>query len=379
MSDIYDLVIIGTGPAGYTAAIYASRYKMKTLVLGYEIGGTAAKAHNVCNYPGFESIKGFELMDKFQKQVEALGTEVKFERVLDLKKKEIFEIETAKEKYLAKNVLIATGTKRRKLGIENEGKFLGKGVSYCATCDGPFFKDKVVGVVGGSDGALTSALMLSEYATKVYIIYRKGEFRAEPAWIEAVDKHDKIEYVFNSNVVGLVGENLLEEVELDSGDKLKLDGLFVEIGGSPENEFLKSLKVDVDNNNYILTNECKGTNIEGLFAAGDCVRNNLKQIITAASDGAIAAYHTYKRINSEWMKDKVDKAKKFLKKDGHFEITAGAAVGGVAVAEVTAGAITACSAGVCSIVATTAFVCPLCVIAAPLLIGYGLYKKKKKN
>ena len=183
----YDLIIVGSGPAGLTAGIYAGRYLLKTLIIGRQPGGTASEAWKVCNYPGFQTIPGGELMKKVMDQVKELGIGMKMEEVNDITKSNgLFSVKTEKAEYGGKKIIIAMGTEKSRLGAKNEKKFLGKGISYCATCDAAFFKDKVAAVVGGSNAALTSALLLSEFARKVYIIYRKEKFfRPEKAWLYA--------------------------------------------------------------------------------------------------------------------------------------------------------------------------------------------------
>ena len=194
---------------------------------------------------------------------------------------------------------MATGTKKRKLGLELEDKFLGKGISYCATCDAAFFKNKIVGVVGGSNSAITAALLLSKFANKVYIIYRKNEFfRAEPKLVEEVEKNEKIKPIFNSNVTELIGENKLEGVKLDNGDKLNLDGLFIEIGSVPNLKLAEELGIELEEN-HIKVDKKQRTNIRGVFACGDITNSPLKQIIVACAQGAIAANSAYEELKGE--------------------------------------------------------------------------------
>ncbi len=214
---VYDLIILGAGPAGLTAAVYAARYRLNTLVLGEIIGGMASRAYKICNFPSCKEIEGFKLVKGMKEQVEHLGVKIKDEKVLKVNRKgKYFEIETRKNIYSARKIVLALGTEERKLGLKNEDKFLGRGISCCATCDAMFFKDKIVGVVGGSNAALTAALLLSEFAIKVYIIYRQDRFfRAEPAWVESVNKNKKIKSIFDANVVEIIGKDKLEAVKLD--------------------------------------------------------------------------------------------------------------------------------------------------------------------
>src|SRR3989344_2036495 len=279
MANKYDLIIVGAGPAGLSAAIYAARYKLDIIVIGKEIGGYAAVAHKVCNYPSYTAISGIELMQKVLKQVKELGVEILNEEVVKVKGKDgNFIVETVKNKYSAKKIIFSGGTTRQKLGVPDEEKYLGKGISYCATCDAGFFKNKIVVVVGGSDAALTSALLLSEYASKVYILYRKENFfRSEPAWIELVEKEKKIETIFNEEVAEIIGKNSVEEIRLKSGKLLKTNGVFIEIGSVPETKSLDSLKVKKTDAGYIITDKNQKTNIAGLYAAGDVIDSQLKQ------------------------------------------------------------------------------------------------------
>ncbi|MCD6274912.1 MAG: FAD-dependent oxidoreductase [Candidatus Aenigmarchaeota archaeon] len=296
----YDLVIIGAGPAGLTAAIYAARYKLNTLVIGEQIGGMAAEADEICNFPSHKKIIGIELTKKMREQVENLGVEIINSYVDSIKKIDSqFLVKTNSTEYEAKKIILATGTEKRKLGLKNEDKFLGKGISYCATCDAAFFKNKVVGVVGGSNSALTAALLLSKFANEIYIIYRKNKFfRAEPKWIEEVEKNEKIKSIFNANVIELVGENKLECVKLDNGEKLNVDGLFVEIGSIPSVKLAEELGIELEEN-HIKVDKKQRTNIEGVFAAGDVTNGPLKQIIVACAQGAIAANSAYEELRTE--------------------------------------------------------------------------------
>lgn len=292
----YDLIIIGTGPAGLTAAIYAARYNLKTLVIGKLLGGTAGEAYKICNFPSYTETTGFELMTKMINQVKKLGVEIKSEEVLNIEKNSDFNVKTNKKEYSAKKIIIAAGLKRRKLNIEREKEFAGKGINYCATCDAGFYKDKIVGIAGGGNSALTSALLLTEFAKKVYIIYRKPKFfRAEPAWVKDVEKNKKITCIFNANIAKLKGKGGLEGVELDNGKELKLDGLFVEIGSVPGIGLAEKLKIKTDQN-FIKVDKKQRTNISGVFAAGDITDNPLKQIITACGEGAVAANTAYNEL-----------------------------------------------------------------------------------
>lgn len=295
---VYDLIIIGAGPAGLTAAIYAGRYLLNTLVIGELHGGAISEASEVCNFPTHISITGMELSLKMLEQVKNLGVEVKQEKVEEIKKNEYFRVKTNNSAYESRKIILAIGRKKRKLGLKNEEKFLGKGISYCATCDAGFYKDKTVAVVGGSNAALTAALLLSKYAKKVYIIYRKGKFfRAEPAWIKQIENDKKIIPVFNSEIKKIKGSERVTGVSLDSNKEILLDGIFVEIGSNPNIKLAEQLNLSLEKD-YIVTDKFQNTSLHGVFVAGDMTNNPLKQVITACGEGAIAATSSYEEIRN---------------------------------------------------------------------------------
>jgi len=291
---MYDVAIIGGGPAGLTAAIYTTRYELKTLVLAKQVGGALATAPHVDNWPGLPGLTGYDLMKKVEDHAKALGAEIKQEEVHGITRGEgMFTVDTIDHKYKAKAVIIATGQERRKLGVPGEAEFEGKGVSFCATCDGPLFKDAIVAVVGGSDSAGKEALLLAKYAKKVYILYRKEEIRAEPATKKSVDAEKRIEIVPNVNVVKITGDKMMTGVELDNGSRIQLDGLFIEIGGVSASQLAQGLGARVDNEKSdILIDRDYATNVPGLFAAGD-VTPTWEQGIVAAAGGAMAAFGVY--------------------------------------------------------------------------------------
>ncbi len=300
---MYDLIIIGAGPAGLSAAIYAARYKLKVLVLCKELGGLIVDAWKVENYPGFKEISGLELMNKFKEQAEALGVKTEQGDVHSVSKKSRgFVVKDLRNKsYEAKAVILALGTKKRSLNVEGEEKFLGKGVSYCAVCDAPLFKDKVVGVVGGSNSCCMSSLLLAEYAKKVYVIYRKEKLRGDPLIVEKINKNKKIEVINNAEVTRINGSKFVESADLDTGKNLKLDGLFVEIGSIPPAVLMKDLGVKTDKNGYVVVDNDQKTNVKGVFAAGDITTKsaNLKQVVTAAAEGAVAAIAAYNYLKNK--------------------------------------------------------------------------------
>ena len=301
MGTIYDVAIVGSGPAGYSASIYLSRYKLSNIIFGKMIGGTISEAHKVCNYPGVCDVSGLELGMKFQKQATDQGAQIAIESVTDIKKEnDLFNLFTDKgNNYLAKTVILATGTDRNKLAIPKEDQYVGKGLSYCATCDAMFYKNKKVGVVGGSNAATMAATMLADIASEVYIIYRGTELKGEPAWIEQVLQKENVKTIFQTLVTDLEGEPRLQRVKLskayNDSDYLDLDGLFVEIGSEPNITLPLKLNLALDKQNYIEVDQRQATSMDGVWAAGDCTTNSnkFKQVVTAVSEGAVAANSIY--------------------------------------------------------------------------------------
>ncbi len=299
MEKKFDLIVIGTGPAGVSAAVYAARYKLKTLLVGELMGGTITEAHKICNFITYSEISGAEFAEKLREQIKSLEITYLPSKVRKIEKGKEFKVIIDDEIYYSKKVIIATGNEKRKLGIKNEINFVGKGISYCATCDAAFFREKIVGVIGGSNSALTTALLLTEFAEKVYLIYRGEKFtKADPAWIEQVEKNKKIATLFNTNVIELIGENFLEKAKLNNGKIINLSGLFIEIGSVPQTELTKELGIELENG-FVKVDKEQKTNVNGLFAAGDVTNNPLKQIVTAAGEGAIAANQAFREIQNE--------------------------------------------------------------------------------
>ena len=301
LENLYDIAIVGSGPASFSASIYASRYRLKNIIFGRQMGGTISDTHKVCNYPGVSDISGLELATRMYEQTKEQGAEISLESVKDIKKENnIFKLITdADKEYYSKTVIIATGTKRNKIALPREELFLGKGLSYCATCDGMFYKDKVVAVIGGSNAATMAASMLSDIAEQVYIIYRGTELRGEPAWIEVVETKKNITVLFETLVIGLEGTDRLERVKLSKAYKnssyLDVDGVFVEIGSEPNIVLPMKLGLELDERQYIKVEKDQSTNIEGIWAAGDCTTasNDFRQVVTAVAEGAIAANSIY--------------------------------------------------------------------------------------
>jgi len=300
---MYDVIIVGAGPAGLTAAIYTSRRNLKTLVLGKGLSDQVSETPHIENYPGFEKIEGFKLIQLFEKQVKDFGVEVIFEEVVKItSKKNNFIVKTVTEKsYEGKTIILAFGKIPRTLNISGEKEFTGKGVSYCTTCDAPFFRDKIVAVIGGGNAALDGALLLSKIAKKVYLVHRRDEFRGFEAEVEKVKKRNNIELVLNHVAVEFKGDKVLkslivEDVNTKKRKELKVDGVFVEIGSEVKTDFVKNL-VKLDKNNYIVINKNCETSRPGIFAAGDVTNTPFKQIVVAAGEGAKAGLNAYNYLH----------------------------------------------------------------------------------
>ena len=299
---MYDIVIVGAGPAGLTASIYARRSNKKVLVLeANTYGGQIVNTLDIENYPVESHISGFDFATKLYNQAKDLGSEIKFERVTEIKNlKDYKEVITNKNTFKCKSIILATGSENRLLGIEREKELTGKGVSYCSTCDGAFYKNKDVAVVGGGNVAVEDALYLSNIVNKVYIILRNETFKADDASVIDLKKKENVEIIYNSNVTKIVGESKLESIiitDKKGNDKeLNISGLFVAIGRIPENENFKNL-INLDDYGYIIAGEDCHTNVDGIFVAGDNRTKELRQLVTATSDGAIAASEATKYVN----------------------------------------------------------------------------------
>jgi len=293
-----DVAIVGAGPAGLTCAIYTSRYGLKTVVFEDPTNPSQLSlAPKIENYPGFEGT-GLELLERMKRQAESFGAEVRVERVLDVSRG--FTIRTDDGEYSSRSIVIATGGRHRKLGVEGEREFLGRGVSYCAVCDGFFFKGKDVLVVGGGNTALSEALYLHDLGCNVKIVHRRDEFRAEKVLQDKVFERG-IEVIWNTVVVKIEGGErvervILRDVRRDEEFEVYVDGVFVAIGIEPNVELAVKLGVELENG-YIKVDEFCRTNVEGVFACGDCCNRPLKQVVTACGDGAIAGYSVYTFIS----------------------------------------------------------------------------------
>ena len=291
---MYDIIIIGAGPAGMTASIYARRALKKVLVLeAISYGGQIINTLDIENYPVESHISGFDFSTKLYNQAVELGAEFIFEKCIKVDINDSsFEVFTTSSKYQCKSLIIATGADNRKLGLDKEVEFIGKGLSYCATCDGAFYKKRDVAVVGGGNTALEDALYLSNICNKVYLIHRRDEFRGDNSVVEKIKGKNNIEIIYNSNISKLIGDERLNAIEISNLDgskkEINVSGLFVAIGKIPENENFKDL-IKMDDNGYIIAGEDCHTNIDGIFVAGDNRTKMLRQLVTATSDGAIAA------------------------------------------------------------------------------------------
>ena len=301
---MYDIIIIGAGPAGMTAAIYARRAAKSVLVLeAVNYGGQILNTPDIENYPAEAHISGYDFSTKLYEQAKELGAEFIFEKAVDIKSENGTKVVvTAKNSYEAETVIIATGSASRKLGLEDEERLVGKGVSYCATCDGNFYRKKVVAVVGGGNTALEDALYLSDIAEKVYLIHRRDSFRGEEANVSRLTARENVEFIYNSNVTKLISDKRLRAIEvtnnLDGSVRtVELNGLFVAVGRIPENRNFANL-VKLDDAGYVEAGEDCHTSCDGIFVAGDTRTKTLRQLVTAAADGAMAATEAVKYINN---------------------------------------------------------------------------------
>ena len=289
-----DKIIIGAGMAGITAAIYALRAGQSVVVLEKEsMGGQITLSPMVENFPGFTQISGMELSDRLIAQLMEQGGEVTFGSVKKAEKtEEGFRVETEEgEVYEGRSLILATGASHRHLGVEREEELIGRGVSYCAVCDGNFYRNKVTAIVGGGSAALQDALYLSSVCSKVYLIHRRDSYRAEQSLVKRVEARENIVRVENSRVIGLLGENKVEGIRLlnvkdESESTLEIDGLFVAVGMEPHNDIYAEL-VNLDENGYIIAGEDCRTSCPGVYAAGDCRQKTVRQLTTAAADGTI--------------------------------------------------------------------------------------------
>lgn len=305
--NIYDTIIIGGGVSGLGAAIYAGRFKMKTLVLTEKEGGTIMLTNDIANYPGFNKISGMDLADKIRNHAE--------DYEIDFKTKKVLKIEASKkacnkvyvgedEYYYSKTIIFATGTEWKKLGVLGEDEYFGKGLHYCALCDAPFYNDKIVAIVGGSDSAVKESVLLAEYAKKVYIIARGKDIRAEPINLERAKGHEKIEIITETNIKEVYGKDgfvtgVILDKEFNSSKDFKLDGLFVAIGHTALSGLAQNMGVELNKKGEIIINRNSETNLKGVYAAGDVTDTRFKQAITGVGEGVTAAYSAYHFLSEE--------------------------------------------------------------------------------
>lgn len=302
-SELLDLLIIGAGPAGYAAAIYAARYRMRHVLLANELGGEMLYADVVENYPGFSSILGPDLMTQMKDHAKSLGVIINETDVSAIEQDgKDFVVHAGMADFLTKTIILATGTERRKLGVPGEEENVGQGVSYCATCDARFFKNRVACVVGGSDSAAKEALVLSKFAKQVHIIYRKKAIRAEPALCERINACENIDIIPDANVTEIIcnDDGVVDRIVLDNGDIVETNGVFVDIGTIPRSELAAGLGVDLNESKEIIVSRDGATNVKGIYAAGDVTDAPLKQAITAAADGARACTAAYHYVELEY-------------------------------------------------------------------------------
>ncbi len=291
----YDVVIVGAGPGGLAAALYAARARRRTLVLECKVtGGQSALTSMVENYPGIEEVDGFELGQMMQRQAEKYGAQMGYTEVTGLDRRNgLHVIHTKDGDYTAKAVILTGGAEHNQLGVPGEEELVGKGVSYCATCDAAFFKDRTCAVVGGGDAAMDEALFVTRYASKVYVIHRRDELRAGKILQERAFSSPKIEFVWNTVVTEIEGQDAVERLKLrnvatNEESTLDADAVFIFIGLHPNTDYLRGI-VKMDEGGHIFVNEWMETDVPGLFAAGDVRVNSARQVVTAAGDGATAA------------------------------------------------------------------------------------------
>jgi thioredoxin reductase (NADPH) (EC 1.8.1.9) len=304
--ETFDLIIVGLGPAAYSAALYAARYMLRTLVIGETPGGQLTEAGEVDDYLGLIGINAQDMIKVFNKHIEKYNVPVVLDHVESIRKDGDEFVVKAKRKgeFKAKSVILAIGVKRRKLNVPGEAEFTGRGVSYCSICDAPLFKNKVVAVIGGGDSALEGAEILSRYATKVYLIHRRDEFKGQPIYLENIKAKPNVEIILNTVATEIKGDKLVKSIltkNVKTGEtkELNVNGVFVEIGFEPPTDFARANGLETDAMGYIKVDEWMRTNIQGVFAAGDCTGMWLgfRQVITSAAQGAVAAHSAFRYLN----------------------------------------------------------------------------------
>ncbi|HEX9252936.1 MAG TPA: thioredoxin-disulfide reductase, partial [Ignavibacteriaceae bacterium] len=302
----FDVIVIGAGAAGLTAGIYLSRAKVKTLVLNEgTVGGQMVLTHKIANYPGVENISGYELARTMKTQAEKFGCTIKSNlkiTAMDLKDEIKRVVVNTKEIYTSDAVIIATGGRSRMIGAIGEGKFKGKGISYCATCDGDFFQDKEIIVVGGGNSALEEAVSLTRYASKVTIVHQFDHFQALEHYVDEAKKNEKINFIMESKIIEFIGDEKLEAVKIQNqstqeNNEMKIDGVFIFIGYVPNTESLEGI-LELNQWKEIVVDKDMKTNLHGVFAAGDSIQKRYRQVTTAVADGTIAALSASEYVNN---------------------------------------------------------------------------------
>lgn len=296
---MYDVIIVGCGPAGMTAGIYAARANKKVLIIEKEtIGGQISSSPLVENYPGYNSISGSELANNMFEQVAGLGVEIELSEVKKIEDGKIKKVITENNIFESKTVIIATGSRYKLLGLKNEEKLIGNGIHFCVACDGAFFKDKIVAVIGGGNSAVINALTLSNICKKVYVIQIADKLTAESTLVDKIKTKKNVEVIFNATVTELIGDNSLKAINvrvLDKTKEIMIDGMFISIGLVPQSDFVKGL-LPLNKYNYIESNNCV-TDLEGVFVAGDCRDKEVRQLTVATSDGTMAALKAIEYLN----------------------------------------------------------------------------------
>jgi len=302
---IFDTVVVGAGAAGLTAAIYTSRRTLNTLVVSKDIGGLTSTASEIENYPGYDIITGPELMMKFKKQAEKSGASFLTSEVTGLERKnDLIILKTNAEEIKTKSVIIAHGLVHRLLNVPGEKEFRGRGVSYCATCDASFYKDKTVAVVGGGNSALDAADLLSKIAKKIYLVHRRDKFKGEQVLIQKVNQAKNVEIIWQKKIIEIKGDQKVTAVTITdfpepaNSQDLQVDGLFIEIGYQAKTEWLKDIIKTNEQGEIKTTTDCE-TNVPGVFAAGDVTSIKYKQIVISAGDGAKAGLQAYRYLQSK--------------------------------------------------------------------------------